>query len=174
MVINFDSNHRSAIANQIARAARELDLFQVVNQGIHPAILDRTIAAVKAFLEQPPEIRSRFCRRDTGKTSISYHSNYDLYQSEAAMWRDTLTVRLSPTPPAPEDVPEMCRDAAAEWDQEPDQTMGLASHTDQKVLNVLLQHQLGGLQIEFHGLWVDVKPIHGALVINIGDLIQVN
>ncbi|GAB2228643.1 hypothetical protein Droror1_Dr00022764 [Drosera rotundifolia] len=56
---------------------------------------------------------------------------------------------------------------------EPDQTIGLASHTDPGVLTVLLQDQVGGLQVLYEGEWLDVKPVPGALVINIGDILQI-
>ena len=49
---------------------------------------------------------------------MSYLSNVDLYQSKAASWRDSLQVRLGPTPPKPEKLPEICRDAVEEWDRE--------------------------------------------------------
>ena len=57
---------------------------------------------------------------------------------------------------------------------QPHLTMGIASHTDVGVLTILLQDQTGGLQVKYHDEWVDVKPVPGALVINIGDLLQVN
>ncbi|KAL2892330.1 1-aminocyclopropane-1-carboxylate oxidase-like protein 12 [Bienertia sinuspersici] len=55
---------------------------------------------------------------------------------------------------------------------EPNKTVGIASHTDPGVLTVLLQDQVGGLQVKHDGKWVNVKPVHGALVINVGDLLQ--
>lgn len=57
---------------------------------------------------------------------------------------------------------------------QPDLTVGIASHTDPGVLTVLLQDQVGGLQIKYGDDWLDVEPVHGALVINIGDILQVN
>ena len=56
---------------------------------------------------------------------------------------------------------------------QPDLTVGLASHTDPGVLSVLLQDHIGGLQIKHEGEWVDVKPVPGAIVINIADVLQV-
>ena len=56
---------------------------------------------------------------------------------------------------------------------EPNKTIGIASHTDPGILTVLLQDQVGGLQVKYDGKWVNVKPVHGALVINVGDLLQV-
>ncbi|KMT00123.1 hypothetical protein BVRB_1g019450 [Beta vulgaris subsp. vulgaris] len=56
---------------------------------------------------------------------------------------------------------------------EPDKTVGIATHTDPGILTVLLQDQVGGLQVKYDGHWIDLKPLHGALVVNIGDLLQV-
>ncbi|KAL0540422.1 hypothetical protein IC582_024659 [Cucumis melo] len=56
---------------------------------------------------------------------------------------------------------------------QPDLTVGIKSHTDPGVLTVLLQDHIGGLQIRQGGGWVDVEPVPGALVINIGDLLQI-
>ncbi|CAI0417981.1 unnamed protein product [Linum tenue] len=56
---------------------------------------------------------------------------------------------------------------------QPDLTVGIASHTDPGALTLLLQDQVGGLQVKFGEQWVDVVPVRGALVVNIGDLLQV-
>ncbi|XP_057949228.1 protein DMR6-LIKE OXYGENASE 1-like [Malania oleifera] len=57
---------------------------------------------------------------------------------------------------------------------DPEQTLGLAVHTDLNALTVLLQSEgVSGLQVIKDGKWVAVDPVPNAFVINLGDQIQV-
>ncbi len=51
--------------------------------------------------------------------------------------------------------------------------MALHHHSDAGALTVLLQDDVGGLQVETGAGWVDVTPIDGALVVNVGDMMQI-
>lgn len=132
--------------------------------------------------------------------------------------RDTLQVRLGPTLPELDEIPEICRNEVVDWNQhvtklgellmgllceglgvekgrlkeltfldskvmvahyypycpQPDLTVGITSHTDPGALTILQQDHRGGLQVKCGAEWVDIKPVPGALVINIGDILQVN
>ncbi|KAK7350512.1 hypothetical protein VNO77_09211 [Canavalia gladiata] len=55
---------------------------------------------------------------------------------------------------------------------EPHLTMGTTKHSDNDFLTVVLQDHIGGLQVLYEDKWIDVNPVPGALVVNIGDLLQ--
>ncbi|GMH29206.1 hypothetical protein Nepgr_031049 [Nepenthes gracilis] len=55
---------------------------------------------------------------------------------------------------------------------EPEVAIGTSSHADADFLTVLLQDHVGGLQVLHADQWVDVPAVPGALVVNLGDLMQ--
>lgn len=55
---------------------------------------------------------------------------------------------------------------------QPNLTLGATKHSDPSFLTILLQDTVGGLQVLQKNQWVDVEPIKGALIVNIGDLMQ--
>ncbi|KAH7560386.1 hypothetical protein ACOSP7_017539 [Xanthoceras sorbifolium] len=58
----------------------------------------------------------------------------------------------------------------------PELTVGVGRHSDVSTLTVLLQDSVGGLYVrgnEGEDSWIHVPPIDGAIVINIGDALQI-
>ncbi|KAJ4961492.1 hypothetical protein NE237_021402 [Protea cynaroides] len=216
-VVDFtgvDSDRRSLIVEQIRNAAREFGFFQVINHGVPSDVINSTISAFKAFNEQSTEVKSQFYTREMDR--VSFSTNFDLYRSKAASWRDTIQMMLSPTLPDIEHIPAIFQREALGWNQEvrrlgevlmeimseglglkperlkelsclegrwmaahyypycpqPDLTLGNTSHTDPGVLTVLVQNHMGGLQVKHGDEWLDVKPVSDAIVVNIGDILQ--
>ncbi|CAK7327232.1 unnamed protein product [Dovyalis caffra] len=48
---------------------------------------------------------------------------------------------------------------------QPDLTLGLSKHTDSGFITVVVQDQLGGLQVLHEDRWIDVTPLPGALIL---------
>lgn len=213
--VTHDSIRRSAITEQVLRASESGGFFQLVNHGVPGHVLDAMIEGVRRFHEQPNEVKSLYYTRDVTK-KVRYNTNFDLYQSPAANWRDTIYCHVVPDPPKPEDLPVVCRDILMEFSRhihglgitlfelvsealgletkhlqdmgcaeglalichyyppcpQPELTMGTTKHSDSDFVTILLQDRIGGLQVCLQDQWIDVTPIHGALVVNIGDLLQ--
>ncbi|XP_062109298.1 1-aminocyclopropane-1-carboxylate oxidase homolog 1-like [Humulus lupulus] len=55
---------------------------------------------------------------------------------------------------------------------QPELTWGTPRHAVNDFFTLLLQDHTGGLQVLSHDNWIDVPPYPGALVVNIGDLLQ--
>ncbi|XP_057977285.1 2-oxoglutarate-dependent dioxygenase 19-like [Malania oleifera] len=56
---------------------------------------------------------------------------------------------------------------------QPDLAMGISTHTDDGLLNLLTENISGGLQIIHDGQWVYVKPAPNAFLVNVGDHIEI-
>ncbi|XP_061352274.1 1-aminocyclopropane-1-carboxylate oxidase homolog 1-like [Gastrolobium bilobum] len=217
--LHEDGVGRKDIIDKVRVASETCGFFQVVNHGISKEILDEMIKGVRRFHEQPHELKEEYYSRDgtrDGSRKVRFISNFDLYQSKAANWRDTLICAMAPDSPYPEELPTACRDIIIHYSEhvkrvgvtllellsealglkpkhleemecgeghmlvshyypacpEPHKTMGTTEHSDPDFFTVLLQDHIGGLQVLYQDHWVDVKPVEGALVINLGDLIQ--
>ncbi|KAF8029371.1 hypothetical protein BT93_E1923 [Corymbia citriodora subsp. variegata] len=56
----------------------------------------------------------------------------------------------------------------------PELVIGLNSHSDADAITILLQvNEMEGLQIRKDGKWIPVKPLPGAFIINVGDIVEI-
>ncbi|XP_057960976.1 1-aminocyclopropane-1-carboxylate oxidase homolog 1-like [Malania oleifera] len=209
-----DAFRRKTIVDDVRRASETWGFFQVLNHGLGKEVLPEMIEGVRRFNEQATEVKMRYYTRDVKK--VRFNSNFDLYQSKAANWRDTLVCIMAPDPPSAEELPETCREIIMEYSKkvrelgytlcellaealglhpnhliemdcaaghaifchyypacpEPGRTFGTSRHSDPDFFTILLQDQIGGLQIFHQNQWVNISPLAEALVVNLGDLMQ--
>lgn len=53
-----------------------------------------------------------------------------------------------------------------------DSRWGVGEHTHYGLLTLLAQDRFGGLQVKSEGEWIEAPPIEGALVCNMGDMLD--
>ncbi|EMS56834.1 1-aminocyclopropane-1-carboxylate oxidase-like protein 2 [Triticum urartu] len=72
------------------------------------------LEGVRRFNEGPTEAKQAIYSRDQAR-KVRFASNFDLFSSAAANWRDTLFFHLAPDPAPSQDLPEAVRDVVTEY-----------------------------------------------------------
>lgn len=106
--IDTDPIRRRQIVGKVRNASEACGFFQVINHGVPVSIMEEMKEGVRRFYEQDTEEKKRFYTRDITK-KVVYNSNFDLYTSPVANWRDTFYCLMFPNPPPREELPEACR-----------------------------------------------------------------
>ncbi|CAI0458137.1 unnamed protein product [Linum tenue] len=166
-----DPAKRKEIVEKVRDASSTWGFFQVLNHGIPLNVLEEMIAGVKRFYEQDLDEKTKFFTRDYStkyskkmvkmgylisellSEALGLDPNY-LRNKECLMGHYFVCHYYPPCP-------------------QPDRTLGSSKHTDTDFMTILLQDHVGGLQVLHQDQWVDITPLPGSLVINIGDLLQV-
>ncbi|CAM8915022.1 unnamed protein product [Rhodiola kirilowii] len=213
-VVDISMNREESVS-KIMSAAADVGFFQVVNHGVPNEVMERMLEATRRFHELPDEEKQMYYGRGKA-TKFLYMSNFDLYKSRTADWRDNTFCAMAPDPVDPEELPDAIRDELMEYSEqviklavvllellsealglepnylknmdcaighailchyypacpEPELTLGTSRHSDPDFLTILLQDNIGGLQVLYENCWVNVPWVPGALVVNIGDLLQ--
>ncbi|KAK6161319.1 hypothetical protein DH2020_004700 [Rehmannia glutinosa] len=165
--IQINAGRRKRIVEQVRIASETWGFFQVVNHGIPLTVLDGMIDGVRKFNEQDVAEKKKYYSRDNTR-KIRFNSSYDLFTSKTASWKDTLSISFWALIQL---IQRSCLPLAA--CPQPQLAIGTTKHSDAGFLTILLQNQIAiGLQVLHQGQWIDIQPIPGGLVINIGDLLQ--
>lgn len=112
-VIDFqgigNSDERKQIVAQVQHASEHWGFFQVLNHGIPVSVTEGMIDGIRLFHNQDSEAKKKLYSLDFTK-KVRFNSNYDLFQSRTAYWRDTLALSVLPSHPLrAHELPESCR-----------------------------------------------------------------
>ncbi|KAK7394578.1 hypothetical protein VNO78_15110 [Psophocarpus tetragonolobus] len=144
-----DQSLISTTISDIRIASKEIGCFQVINHGIDQSVMDEALKVATEFFNLPNEEKMRFFSEDVHKPVSNY-----LHGEINGGWQ-TLAVNCYPACP------------------QPGLTLGIHPHSDYGSITVLLQTR-SGLEIkDKNNNWVPVPCIEGALVVQLGDQMEV-
>lgn len=97
------------IVDQVRAASQTWGFFQFINRGVPLNLIQEMIEGVHKFNEQDVEVKKQFYTREPTR-NVRFNSNFDLYHSRTASWKDTLAIFTSGTKSLePNELPKVCR-----------------------------------------------------------------
>ncbi|XP_071927588.1 bi-functional coumaroyl CoA and feruloyl CoA ortho-hydroxylase F6H2-1-1-like [Coffea arabica] len=166
------------VAGSICEAAAKWGFFQIINHGIPLDILENLKAAVHKFFDLPNEERRKYLKENSPSPTVHLNTSvnplvHKVYkiatQSTLALdhtLRKKFIVLLSVASIILAHYP-IC--------PHPELVSGAGRQSDISSITILLQDDVGGLYVQGARAdqWIHVNPVKGALVINIGDVLQI-
>ncbi|CAN1291993.1 1-aminocyclopropane-1-carboxylate oxidase homolog 6 [Linum perenne] len=164
------SRGRKEVVGEIRVAAETWGLFQMVNHGIPMSVMEEMLDAVSRFHEQPAEAKAEIYSREA----------VEAYVDNLIKLRKLLSELVSEAAGLPKDYLSSieCMETVSflchyyPHCPQPHLTLGATNHMDPSFLTILMQDHKGGLQVLHQDHWVNVTPLPGALVVNVGDFMQ--
>ncbi|EFJ13251.1 2-oxoacid-dependent dioxygenase, partial [Selaginella moellendorffii] len=182
--IDSDDLKRKSAAEEIHLACQKWGFFQVIGHGISNELMQDIIKMVHYFFNLPAKERMVYYSTDIYK-SFRF-STGSIASASKKFWSDYLFQHCQPAvheDDLPESIPNY-RKITSNYAKAVDelarkllriiaQNLGLGCHADPGTITVL-QQELGveGLEVNYNGQWIPVKPVEGALVINVADMLQ--
>ncbi|CAN0856450.1 1-aminocyclopropane-1-carboxylate oxidase homolog 1 [Linum grandiflorum] len=174
-IIDLQLGERNQLVDQIREASADWGFFLVKNHGISGSVLEDMITGCRRFHELEVEQKKEYFGRGAEKKGILTE-----YSDEVSKLGGLLLQLMSEAlglasnhleemgcgrglcmgchyyPPCPQ----------------PELAIGTTKHTDFDFFTIVLQDNIGGLQVLRHDHWVDVPSLPETLVVNVGDLLQ--
>nr|XP_020180287.1 2-oxoglutarate-dependent dioxygenase 11-like [Aegilops tauschii subsp. strangulata] len=166
-----------AEAAKLKFACAEWGFFQVVNHGIPDEVIMGMKHDIQKFFQLPLDVKNAYAQRQGDLQG--YGQAFVVSDDQKLEWGDMFA--LFAQPPEARDM--------SYWPCEPhtfrmgyyppctpmpEKVLGFTPHSDMSFLTILLEvNSVQGLQIRRHGAWIPVKPCRDALLVNVGDLLEI-
>ncbi|KAK8368399.1 hypothetical protein V6Z11_A01G038100 [Gossypium hirsutum] len=139
-------------------AAETLGFFQVVNHGVPIQLLDSLKQTAHNFFSLPAERKAVYRKEVSSSPLVKYGTSFVPEKERALEWKDYVSMAYANDAEALQQWPIECRTSFCYG-----------------TLTILLQDGIGDLYVKVskdvdNGEWVEISPIPGALVINVGDI----
>ncbi|KAK7407471.1 hypothetical protein VNO78_09422 [Psophocarpus tetragonolobus] len=184
-------------ANELEKldhACKEWGFFQLINHGVNPSLVEYMKKDVQEFFNLPMEEKKLLWQKPGEMEGfgqlfvVSEEHKLELADIFFIFLLPSYTRnhRLFPRIPQlfriqPNELLEFFEEGGQSMRMnyclpcpQPEQVIGLSPHSDSAALTILLQlNETEGLQIRKDGMWIQVKPLPNAFVINVGDMLEI-
>ncbi|WMV32429.1 hypothetical protein MTR67_025814 [Solanum verrucosum] len=141
--------------NGIKEATTKWGCFQIINLGISIEVLEDLKDVAHKFFQLPAEEKVNYCKDSysAGESVLMFWSAIE------PLLMGTMKININYYPPCPN----------------PSITIGAHRHCNGSGITLIFQDDMGDLYVRGTkgDNWIHVNPIKGALVVNIGDLLQI-
>ncbi|KAK8683247.1 hypothetical protein V6N13_039312 [Hibiscus sabdariffa] len=186
-VIDVSNWDDPGVAEAICEAAGKWGFFQIINHGVPFEALDAIKEAAHRFFGLPSEERNKYWAGNSPTETVVLKTSFAPQAETVLEWKDYLNFRCSPRDLESFPLwPSVCRDEVVKY-------LENAKPVIRKLLEILLKglkeyaltpmdrqspfsyNDNGGLYVRAtdDNSWIHVPPVNGALVINVGDILQI-
>ncbi|KAE8667859.1 2-oxoglutarate (2OG) and Fe(II)-dependent oxygenase superfamily protein [Hibiscus syriacus] len=200
-LIDLSTIDLKLLVSEIADACKNWVFFQVINHGVPLELFTKINTAAKTFFHLTIEQKTKV-KRDA-VNSYGYHESE--HTKNVRDWKEVFDFLIKdpsflPASPDPED--QEIRTLSNQWPQNlpqfsfnsyfedhtsmirfnhyppcpcPELALGVGQHKDAGALTIIVQDDVGGLQVKrkSYGVWVPVKSTPNAFFVNVGYTVQV-
>ncbi|CAI8585467.1 unnamed protein product [Vicia faba] len=192
-IIDFSNPDGETLEKEIAEASKEWGMFQILNHEIPNDVIRKLQSVGKEFFELPQE-EKEVIAKPVGSNSIEgYGTSLQKEVNGKKGWVDHLfhiiwppssvNYRIWPNKPASyrevnEEYGKYLRGVIDKLFKSLSIGLGLKEHelkeaADMSHVTILVPNEVQGLQASRDGQWYDVKYVPNALVIHIGDQMEI-
>ncbi|KAF8408088.1 hypothetical protein HHK36_007229 [Tetracentron sinense] len=176
----------------IAKACSDHGFFQVTNHGLPLSLMTRALQLSKTFFEYPSEEKLKLSPLVGSFLPAGYNRQPEHLDEKSEEVLEEIFSHLSKTGLLMESIVNECLglppNLLKEYNDDrscdfvvafryPPATdtddKGISEHEDGNCITFVFQDEVGGLEVRKDGEWFPVTPTEGALVVNLGDVIQV-
>ncbi|KAK3039332.1 LOW QUALITY PROTEIN: hypothetical protein RJ639_028732 [Escallonia herrerae] len=179
-----DEEGKQRMIEEVGKACLEYGFFQLVNHGVQLDLMNRTIELSKNVYGVPNKREAQMQSNvgnfpcwlwQDGQSTLE--ESFDRFLKLGAIIEgivnDCLGLPIDFFKQYNNDPINGCH----AWHYPPvpgtELNLGRERHQDTNCITLLLQDEVGGLEVEKDGTWIPISPMKGALVVNIGVVIHV-
>ncbi|TXG47779.1 hypothetical protein EZV62_027073 [Acer yangbiense] len=167
MQILLSEDFTDSELQKLDQACREWGFFQLINHEMSSRLVGKVKLETEEFFKLPMEEKSKESLEaySTGLINVAARilrligKNLRMDDNEMTLLSEgRQSMSFNYYPPCPQ----------------PEQVIGLPPHSDASSITILHEiNDVQGLQIKKDGMWIPVKPLPNAFIINIGDALKI-